>query len=60
MATQTQATAAPRALKPYRLTVEQVEKMLVAGIFEGRGRFELLGGAISRDDDERRTPQFRG
>ncbi len=40
---------AERGLKPYRLTVEQFEKMIDAGVFPDRPRVELLGGVLFRN-----------
>jgi Uma2 family endonuclease len=37
-----------KGLKPYRLTVEQFEKMIDAGVFPDRPRVELLGGVLFR------------
>jgi len=37
-----------KGLKPYRLTVEQFEKMIDVGIFPDRPRVELLGGVLFR------------
>jgi Uma2 family endonuclease len=39
---------ADKGLKPYRLTVEQFEKMIDAGVFPDRPRVELLGGVLFR------------
>ena len=39
---------AEKGLKPYRLTVEQFEKMIDAGVFPDRPRVELLGGVLFR------------
>ena len=39
---------AEKGLKPYRLTVEQFETMIDAGVFPDRLRVELLGGVLFR------------
>jgi hypothetical protein len=40
---------AEKGLKPYRISVEQFEKMIDAGVFPDRPRVELLGGLLFRN-----------